>query len=200
MSTPQPPVPYQQSQPYPAPQNAPAQQYQGNPEPQQYAQPSQYAQPQAPQNAPPPQAHQAAARAVPQAQQPAHQPYAQQFAQTGRPPAQGAFNVPGLIALILTAATTIIWSFASPFAIRALYRSAMMTFDPFFMSIWQWLDVIATLPFYAIALVLAFAGTASQHRTRGKFYAWIAIGGASVGIIVSLLGSIATRMSYATPF
>ncbi len=195
MSTPQPPVPHQQSQPYPAPQNAPAQQYQGNPEPQQYAQPPQYA--------PPPQAQQAAARAVPQAQQPAQyagQPYTQQFAQAGRPPAQGAFNVPGLIALILTAATTIIWSFASPFAIRALYRSAMVTFDPFFMSIWQWLDVIATLPSYAIALVLAFAGAASKHRTRGKLYAWIAIGGASVGIIVSLLGSIATRMSYATPF
>lgn len=189
MSTPppqQPDSPSAQQPQYQQPQPA----YQQPQSPQGYAQ-QQGAQPQ-----PPDQQH----TQQPGYAQPYQQPSAQQPYQPV-PPRQYAQqpsdrNVLALVSLIVTGAVAVIWSACLPIVFQAVYASAALTFSPVSLFFSQWIDVIVAVPLYLVALCLALVAVRQQARPRGRALAFIAIGGASVGIVMTVLTNIVSNFAY----
>ncbi|GAB2549574.1 hypothetical protein [Leucobacter ruminantium] len=178
----QPGSPSPQQQPQQPPQTA----YQQPQSPPGYAQP-QGAQPQPP--------YQQPGYAQPYQQQPAQQPYQpvapRQYAQQ-----PSDRNVLALISLIITGAVAVIWSACLPLVFQAVYASAALTFSPVSLFFSQWIDVIVAVPLYLVALCLALVAVRQQARPRGRVLAFIAIGGASVGIVMTVLTNIVSNFAY----
>lgn len=114
-------------------------------------------------------------------------------AQWAPPPRSGGFNVLGLVSLILTAAVALFWTAAMPFVISELRRRASLFYDTGALVLSQWLDLMIGGLLYLIALGLALAGAFSRHRTRGKTLAYVALGGAATGLLVTIVSSISTQ-------
>lgn len=107
-----------------------------------------------------------------------------------------ARNNLGLAALIVVAVTAVLGSALQPIITRALTDQAMASYNTSLFFLLQWAGVLIFVPLFVLGLGLGVAGAQKQRSERGKPLAYLAIGGASLGIVMVVVPNLATMVLY----
>ncbi|MGO3147264.1 MAG: hypothetical protein ACTIJ6_06265 [Leucobacter sp.] len=166
--------------------------------------------PQSPRAAPAPQWQQPVQQqqqwqpALPQAAQQQQWQQPAQYAPNGTMPQPGftprptaKLNVQAVAAFIITAFVAVVVSFVYPFIMRSMSEfMASAGYSPVAYTLWAWLPAFLIVPLLIAAAVLAFVGLQPKRPSRGRFLAYIALGGAAFGIIDTIFSMLGSRFAY----